>query len=104
MIVHKGWNDEEIVLGTVEALKIVGDEHGFELHLTDTDGQRFILNVHAVAGDLLEQARSEIGEWYAEGKALAAEQELELESEEDPDRGYDRDDPKHPTWHERMTS
>lgn len=104
MILAKGWRGEETVLATVESVKIESDDRGFELHLTDTDGQRYILNVHAVAGDLLEQVRSEIGEWYAQGQALAAEHERERVPDEDGDCGYDQDDPKHSTWAERMTS
>ncbi len=102
MIVQKWWDGGEVVFATVESVKIETDDRGFELHLTDTDGQKFVLNVHGVAGTLLEQAREEIGEWYAQGKALAAEHELELARLEGD--GYDSDDPKHPTWHERMTS
>lgn len=102
MKVHRTWKESDLVTGTIESVTIESDERGFELHLTDTDGTQYVLNVHAVAARLLKATQDEIGSWLEEGRRLAAEHERELESEAGD--GYELSDPKHPTYHERMTS
>lgn len=115
---QRQWN--ALITGTIESVKIESDERGFELHLTDDDGTRYVLNVHAVAARLLKATQDEIGAWLEEGRRLADEHERELcrhgypEGCPDCDApahlptvlkdGYELSDPKHPTYHERMTS
>lgn len=89
------WNGEVVVTGTVESVSVVSDESGWELHLTDTDGQRFVLNVHGVSADLVK-AVEPVAEYWQEGLEMALQH---AGFRGDEPGGYDRSDPKHPEWH-----
>jgi hypothetical protein len=66
------------VMPNVERVTIESDERGFELHLlvdedarSDDDG-RLVLNIHAVAEELYDAVKREIGPWlYERDKARA---------------------------------
>jgi hypothetical protein len=57
-------------LGRAYEIEIVGDEEGFELYFT-TDLGPFVVNIHHVAAELLEQVKSEIGGWLDEGVTIS---------------------------------
>lgn len=85
------------------------DEQGFELVL-DTDSGEFRVNIQMVALKLHDLVRREIGPYAAEAEQARADiatgtfsvraEILELIT--DQDSGYALDDPKHPTYYERM--
>lgn len=102
----------------VDELRIESDEGGFELHLwldedieVPADG-RIVLNIQRVAMTLQEEVERTIGPWAAEAHSVRVEWEasrgpLPPVNDEYPDHdlsdeGYDLDDPKHPTFRERM--
>lgn len=85
-----------------ESIKIESDERGFELHiLVDedpvlSDSGWMVLNVHAIADELYDAVRSEIGPWLQERED--ARRTLPVAAMDVSD-GYDLTDPKHPDWH-----
>lgn len=85
-----------IPLGRAYDIQVIGDEDGFELHI-ETDQGNYVVNVHGVAQQLLDAVNKEIGGWYREGAALAADHQRDLDRVFDGD-GIPRDDPKHPEW------
>jgi hypothetical protein len=95
-------------MANAEDIRIVGDERGFELHVlvdedpTITESGWLIVNVHSVAEQLYNQARVEIGPWLREAEEARASMPPNF-GEEDEDSGYDLSDPKHPTYHDRMS-
>ena len=79
-------------LGTATDIRIVGDEDGFELHFTTQDGA-FVVNVHAVLGELLEEVTREITAYLDEGEDARASRPIHDDAD-----AYDVNDPKHPGW------
>jgi hypothetical protein len=98
-----------------EMVRIEADENGFELWLwVDQDPPvdnlgRMIVNVQGIAPELHHEVVKVIGPWVAEmneaRQTYIREQGAKLgpsPDDEDDDCGYDMDDPKHPTFRERM--
>ena len=80
-------------LGRSDWVSVESDEDGFELHIS-TERGLYVVNVHACAQSLLEQAYREIGGWYRSGQNAAAARPVTNDGD-----GYDTSDPKHPDWH-----
>jgi hypothetical protein len=90
-------------LGRAYDISVVGDEDGFELHFSSTTGD-YVVNIHGVAQLLLDAANKEIGGWYREGQAAAADYAHVravggFACDPDESGGYDPSDPKHRNWH-----
>lgn len=86
---------------TADTVVIESDEFGWEMVVTTDEGYRIRFNVHGCADELAEQAR-QIDRWNAEGRAAAASYVgVPGRPVDIGDCGYDLDDPKHPTWHDR---
>jgi hypothetical protein len=86
-------------IGTAQSVSIESDEDGFVLNIVTADDGEFSVNVHAISRELLDVVQKEIGEYWAEGKRLAAEHQRERVFACNPDDdGYGPDDPKHPNW------
>ena len=91
----------------VYATRIEEDEGRFVLVLETDDGEQQF-EIHGVALELYEQVQREIRPWYLEAESarqavargVSREEYLNGTSED----GYALDDPKHPTYHERMTA
>lgn len=66
-------------MANVESVKIESEDRGFELHLTvgddivQHDDGSIVLNIHAVAEDLLRECVREIGPWLLEGLRVKRE-------------------------------
>ncbi len=56
-----------------DTITIESDERGFELHLIDEDGEHHSWNIHAIAEELYDTVKREIGPWVAEGQAARHE-------------------------------
>lgn len=81
-------------------IRIETDECGFELHLTDSDGDTHVFNIQAAAVDLLSAVERTIAPWHREGMAVLAEwRAAGAFSAYDPSDAYDLSDPKHPAFH-----
>lgn len=83
-----------------ETISVESDECGFELHVTDTDGDVHVFNIQAAAVDLLSAVERTIAPWHREGMAVYAEwRAAGAFSAYDPSDAYDLSDPKHPRYH-----
>ncbi len=80
-------------LGSAADVKIVGDECGFELHITTDTGHKAIVNVHSILGQLLEEVTREITAYLNEGEDARASRPVPDDAD-----AYDVNDPKHPGW------
>ena len=95
--------------GTADSLSIDTDEGRFVLVITDDEGDRAVINFHHLALEFYEEVQRELRPWYLEAEsarsAVAAgaslNEYLTGTPDVDPD-AYALDDPKHPTYHERM--
>jgi len=52
-----------------EKVVFVEDENGWELHVTDEDGQTERFNIHGLAWNLVDHMNDTIGDWRHEGLA-----------------------------------
>lgn len=84
-----------------ETVTVEADENGFELHVLDSDGHRYVFNVHACAWDLAANVDATIGAWRREGEDVRATMR-QAAAIADVEGGYALDDPKHPTWADRQ--
>lgn len=112
------------ITGTAESLEVESEEDGFHLVATTSDGDTIDLRIHAVAFEFSSsKGLLALLEWSAEGHSVKAQAERSMESaaaggdletgyaddpggdldDNDDDSGYDLDDPKHPTYHDRMS-
>jgi hypothetical protein len=84
----------------VEEIKLEGEEDGWHLLVQDADGNDYDFRIQGVAYEFAG-SRGLLGllEWRAEGEAARLSRPPRDEPEE---TGYALDDPKHPTFHERM--
>src|SRR5262245_58537989 len=92
-----------------DSIKVESDECGFELHVTTTDGERHVFNIHGVAVDLLAEVERTLAPWHREGMSVLREMQRvgafecgdpEGEWVKDQMReAYDISDPKHPDFH-----
>lgn len=80
-------------LGTADLINIGSGEEGFELYLS-TDTGTYVVNIHALAETMLDEAKSEIGPWIAEREDARATRHVTDDAD-----AYPADDPKHPDWH-----
>ena len=77
--------------GYVDEVEVIGGELGFELHLTDENGDAHVFNVHRVAEKLYRAVRAQIGPWLDEAAgARAMPGPVTAEDVE----GYEPGDPK----------
>lgn len=53
-------------------VRFEAEENGWEMHITDEDGEVTRFHIHGIAWDLAEHARATIGVWRAEGEAAKA--------------------------------
>lgn len=86
-------------------IRIETDERTFVLEIDGPDGvtERFSLNQEA-GERLYDAARREIGPWIHERDAALTLYRAAAEAlTPDADGGYDLDDPKHPTFVDRLT-
>jgi hypothetical protein len=60
---------------TIDTIKVESDERGFELHITDDEGEEFHFNMHQVAEALWDDMRKTVGPWIAEMHAMKREYE-----------------------------
>ncbi len=49
-----------------DKVTIESDERGFELHILDDDGDWHIFNIHAIAEQVYDEVKREIGPWLYE--------------------------------------
>lgn len=87
-------------LGRADSITVESDEDGFELHIS-TDVGAYVVNVHGISAELLAAVEKEIGGYWAEGRAAAAQHQRDLDLEVDAD-AYEPSDPKHPGWSTRV--
>jgi len=84
---------------TIDEIRIETDEDGFHLIVHTDDGNR-----HEYRIGLPDQIKAEvdrtIGQWLAEGELARAEW---VAARYDGD-GYDKASPKHPMWHDTMST
>lgn len=93
----------------LDSATLDSDEDGFTLALT-TDEADYRICVDLDAGRQLLVALEPLREWIAEGdrqrvlydRASPQERAAVLRVVDDSDCGYALDDPKHPTYYERM--
>ncbi len=92
-----------ISLGRADHIEVVGDEDGFELHISTDEGE-YVVNVHSVSQELLDTVQKEIGEYWATGRALARQHALERRADFEQADAYDLRNPKHPQYHSTHVS
>lgn len=100
----------------IDAASVSSEEDGFHLSLGgdfEDEMSEYLLSVRSggdsmgfrissdAAIQLYEDVVKEIGPWYAEMRATA--RAILGVVDGDAGEGYDLDDPKHPTYHERMS-
>lgn len=91
--------EEKMRYVSAYAVTFEGDEDGWHMFI-DTDDGKIDVHVHAVAWELFENCDRTIGEEHR--YAMSIKQQVAVAKtvdDDDPDQGYDRDDPKHPEWH-----
>jgi hypothetical protein len=103
--------EEKPDVDTIDKIRFESDENGWELVLEGDfveTFQRYLasdtcvvrLNMHGVAFDLCgTRGMHELLMWAAEGRAA----QREVAASADDGDGYALDDPKHPTYHDRMS-
>jgi hypothetical protein len=82
-----------------DAVRFEGDEDGWHM-LIDTDEELIDVHIHGIAWELFQNCDRTIGSEYR--YAMSIKQEVATArtlDEDDPDQGYDRNDPKHPAYH-----
>lgn len=84
---------------TCDSITIDTDEKGWELVIDTHELGPLRVNIHGVALDLEEQVRKTLRPYALE--AYEARYTMPASDDEQAD-GYDLDDPKHPTYYERM--
>lgn len=55
--------------GYAADVDVIGEEFGFELHVTDENGDLHVFNVQRVAEPFYRKVRETIGPWLDEGEA-----------------------------------
>ena len=95
---------------TADAVRVDSDERGFALVIDTEDGDKLYVNIQPCALEFYDSVRNEMRGWVAEADSarLAVAAGVSLEDYTGatvPDivaTGYALDDPKHPTYHERV--
>jgi hypothetical protein len=92
------------IMQIIDTLRIDWDERGPELTLETDEG-----DVTYLIGDWMEfwlVIDKELGAWYREGQAAAREYRAHAHVEDlgGGGGGYELDDPKHPTYYDRMSA
>lgn len=90
---------------TATAVSFEGDEDGWHMFI-DTDDGKIDVHVHGVAWELFQNCDRTIGSEYRYAMSVkqAVAREKASADEDDPDQGYDRNDPKHPAYHSTHVS
>ncbi len=88
---------------TAEAVSFEGDEDGWHMFI-DTDEGKIDVHVHGCAWELFQNADRTIGSEYRYAMSIRREVDTARKDEDDPDQGYDRNDPKHPAYHSTHTA
>lgn len=100
-----------------DSVKFVGDENGWEMHVSCDEGD-LVFNIHGIAVELAAHADETIGAYKREHDYYKAEFAASFASagtglraaifSNDPTEvecsGYALDDPKHPTYLDRMSA
>jgi hypothetical protein len=82
---------------TATAVRFEGDEDGWHM-LIDTDDELIDVHIHGIAWETFQGCDRTIGSEYR--YAMSIKQEVAASrGDDDPDGGYDRNDPKHPAYH-----
>lgn len=87
-----------MITDTIDGVLIDTDEDGFHLILSGAQAE-YRLNIHAVALELMRAVDREVRPWWQEGGWQNAASRYFYDSL----NAYALDDPKHPTYHERMS-
>lgn len=87
-----------MITDTIDGVIIDTDEHGFELILSGHAAE-YRFRIHGVALELMRAVDREIRPWWQEATLAIVDDE---DRHEDLD-AYELTDPKHPTYHERMS-
>lgn len=86
-----------------DSIEIDSDEFGWYMQVDTEDGDCFVVRLDMEqALDLAQKQTSRIREWWAEGQVAAASHQRELDIKDSASEGYSLDDPKHPTYYDRM--
>lgn len=98
---------------TADAVRVDSDEKGFALIIDTDEGDKVYVNIHACGLEFYDSVRVEMRGWVHEADLARAAVASGVSLEEftgDADKhasayvldAYELDDPKHPTYHERM--
>lgn len=95
--------DPVFLTQTAMEIKIEADEDGMHLLLEDEDGERYDFNIQLVAyAFAASPGLRDLLDWYREGESVRREHGASA-GRLDADEGYALEDPKHPTYHDRMS-
>jgi hypothetical protein len=83
---------------TADSITFDEDEGRIVMIVTTDDGAVLRFDIHAVALDFYAEVRREIGPWAHEAEMARATMPPSYDSAD----AYALDDPKHPTYYERM--
>ena len=83
-----------------ETVKIDDDDGRFLLVVTTEHGDRFAFDIHAIALEVEAEVRRELRPYALEAQHARATMPPSYDAAE----AYALDDPKHPTYHDRMSS
>ena len=97
-----------MMFSTADSVYLDTDEGRFQLHIHTDEGEH-VYDIHADALKFYENVQAELGGWAREAldarhavrNGVSLTEYLTGAPEVDPD-AYALDDPKHPTYHERM--
>ena len=99
-----------MMFSTADSVYLDTDEGRFQLHIHTDEGEHIIADIHAQAIEFYENVQAELGGWAREAlearhavrSGVTREEYLDSGYRDELGSGYALDDPKHPTYHERM--
>lgn len=98
-----GREEEAMQYVTASAVSFEGDEDGWHMFI-DTDDGKIDVHIHGCAWELFQNADRTIGSEYRYAMSIKREVDTARADDDDPDQGYDRNDPKHPAYHSTHVS
>lgn len=89
---------------TLDGVLIEAEEDGFHLIASGEEGEWRFRLPSSIALELMRAVDREIRPWWQEAESARAQGPVIVgDSWDESFTGYELDDPKHPTYHERMS-
>ena len=88
------------IIYTADAVRMDGDEGRIAIIIDTDEGDKLYVDIHSVALDFYASVQANLRPYVLE--AEDARRTMPEVRDEQADSGYELDDPKHPTFFERM--